>query len=395
MKFWAKRVYADAAASTPVSRAVQKESKRLEALYGNPGGLHDEAQAAKKELDNARSRTAGAIGAHADEIFFTSGGTESNNLAIFGTLRALLHEHGELNAVTTPVEHPSVLEPLQALEREGLYITYLPVTKEGVVEPKDLREALNGQTVFVSVQMVNSEIGTVQNIREIAKEIRHIKRSRTEVPLYFHTDASQAPLWLPLNVEKLGVDMLTLDAQKMLGPKSSGALYVRRGTQLEPLMFGGGQEQGLRSGTENVVLAGALARALSDAQAGAVACAARVAEVRDYLWSEVKKLFPDAVLYGALGAKRVANNLCFSLPGLSGQMAVVALNTHGVAAATRSACSTGEEAPSHVLKALEVSDTAAREALRVTFLPTATNNDAQSVVAALAKVAKRYRNVVN
>jgi cysteine desulfurase len=391
--------------------------QRLQGLFGNPGGLHQEAAAAKKELEAARKRAAKVLGAHADEIIFTSGGTESNNLAIFGVLRSLLHEHGELNAITTPIEHASVLEPLRALEREGLYLTYLSVDSEGVVEPKALHEALNEQTAFVSVQMVNSEVGTVQNIREIAKEIRHVQRSRysadestgslsrgtkergsgvatSSLPLYFHTDASQAPLWLPLNVEKLGVDLLTLDAQKMMGPKSSGLLYARRGTKLEPVLFGGGQERGFRSGTENVVLAGALAQALTDAQKNVETRAKQVSAVRDQLWTMIKSAIPDALVYGPSGYTRVANNVCISVPGLNGQMAVVALNTHGVAASTRSACSTADEESSHVLVALGASEAAAQEAVRLTLLPDVTKREVRRIVRTLYEVANRYRNVV-
>src|SRR3989344_1655059 len=345
MKFWEKRIYADAAAATPLSARVQKEMTRLGGLFGNPGGLHKEAVEAKRELEQARERAAGALGARADEIVFTSGGTEANNLAIFGTLRALLHEHGELNAITTPIEHPSVLEPLRALEREGLYITYLAVDGEGCVDAKELRGAINEQTVFVSVQMVNSEVGTIQDIREIAKEIRHKRLLRRATPIYFHTDASQAPLWLPLNVEKLGVDLMTIDAQKIMGPKSSGLLFLRRGVDLEPLLYGGGQESGLRSGTENVVLAGALALALADAQKSPETLSSQTAAVRDYLWNLLRAVFPDAKLHGPQGERRVANNLNFSIPGLYGQMAVVALDVHGVAASTRSACSAADEEP--------------------------------------------------
>ncbi len=398
MKFWQKRIYADAAAATPLSARVQKEMARLASLFGNPGGIHKEAAAAKLELERARERAASSLSAHADEIVFTSGGTEANNLGIFGALRALLHEHGELNAITTPIEHPSVLEPLRALEREGLYITYLSVDAEGRVDPKELRDAINEQTAFVSVQMVNSEVGTIQNIRDITKEIRHVKRGRgatNSLPLYFHTDASQAPLWLPLNVEKLGVDLMTIDAQKIMGPKSSGLTFIRRGVELEPLMFGGGQESGLRSGTENAVLAGALALALADAQKSPETIAARTSTVRDYLWSLIRAAFPDARLQGPQGEWRVANNLNFSIPGLNGQMAVVALDVYGVAASTRSACSAADEAPSHVLQALHIAEDMAQEAIRVSLLPSATMSDARAIVRALKKVAMRYRNVVD
>jgi cysteine desulfurase len=266
MKYWMlkRRIYADAAAATPLSRAARAELLRLIELYGNPSALHDEAVLAKRELEAARERTAKAIGAHADEIVFTSGGTEGNNLAIFGVLRRLLRVGEDVRAITSAVEHASVLEPLRALAKEGLDLVELSVDSRGFVSHKELREALTQKAAFVSIQMVNSEVGTVQDIRELVREVRHARKERLvdEVPLYFHTDASQAPLWLPLHMERLGVDLMTLDAQKMFGPKGAGVLYVRRGTKLESHIYGGGQERGYRSGTESAALAGSLAVAL-------------------------------------------------------------------------------------------------------------------------------------
>ncbi|MEK7068422.1 MAG: aminotransferase class V-fold PLP-dependent enzyme, partial [Patescibacteria group bacterium] len=282
--FWkrsAPRIYADAAAATPLSNNAKREIMRLLPLYGNAGALHHEGVEAKKELERARAAVAKSVGAHADEIIFTASGTEANNLAIQGVLRPLLRERGELHAITSAVEHQSVLEPLRALEEDGLYTTVVPVDSAGLVDTKMLAESINEQTAFVSIQLVNSEIGTIEPVREIAKAIRQIKRSgisRSEgktrpsgperpsgrdvalpPPIYFHTDASQAPLWLDIKVEKLGVDLMTLDAQKVLGPKGVGCLYIKRGVPIEPLLWGGKQEQGLRGGTENVPLAGAFA----------------------------------------------------------------------------------------------------------------------------------------
>src|SRR3989338_5195698 len=261
--FWNKRIYADAAAATPVSARSKRELVRLLSLYGNAGALHKEGEDAKKELEKARKSIADSIGAHADEIVFTASGTEANNLALHGLLRPMLLVDGEVHAITCAIEHQSVLEPLRALEREGLYVTVLEVDKEGIVDPDALRVALNEETALVSIQLVNSEVGTIEPVRELVKEIR-----RNERKIYFHTDASQAPLWVDISVEKLGVDLITLDAQKVLGPKGVGALYVRRGTPVEPILRGGKQEQALRGGTENVPQAGAFAVALADAQIG-------------------------------------------------------------------------------------------------------------------------------
>jgi cysteine desulfurase len=417
MQFWntKKRVYADAAAATPLSVRSKSELVRLLEVYGNSGALHTEALEAKKELDSARKTIANAIGAHADEIIFTASGTEANNLAIQGTLRPLLQTYSELNAITSAIEHQSVLQPLAMLEREGLYTSELPVDEHGLISPEQLAEVINDETVFVSIQLVNSEIGTIQPIKEIAKVIRKVRQSRnSNVPLYFHIDASQAPLWIPIKVDSLGGDLLTLDAQKIQGPKGVGALYVRRGTAIEPIILGGVQEKALRAGTPNVPMVGAFAVALEDAQAGVESRVQKVAEVRDYCFKKIKEFLPDVIINGPELERgrsllseskdrprslRVANNLNISIPHLEAQMAVIALDAEGVAASTRSACSPGSEEPSHVIKAILENDLGPTEALRagtairITFLPSATKNDALYIAEALKKVAKRYKNM--
>ena len=387
------QIYADAAAATPLSPNVRAEMTRLLDVFGNAGGLHAEAQAAKGVVDDARERCAKAIGAHADEIIFTASGTEANNLAIFGALKKLLHKQ-KVHAITTAIEHASVLEPLKALQSDGLELTIVPVDSEGLIDIKNLRESLRAETALISVQMVNSEIGTVQPIHEIAKEIRHERKKRSDLamPLYFHTDASQAPLWVDLKVEKLGIDLMTLDAQKMLGPKGAGMLFVKRGTALTPLIYGGGQEKGLRGGTENPLAAGALAVALQEAQQGVEARARSVAELRDYCWAQVQSLIPSIIWNGPKPEHRAPNNLNVSIPNLEAQMAVIALNVEGVAASTRSACDVGSEEPSEVIKAIGTSKELAGTAVRFTFLPTFTKREAEYIAQALKRVADRYRN---
>ena len=401
--FWKKRIYADAAAATPLSARSQKELLRLLGAFGNAGALHREGVEAKAELEKARASIAESIGAHADEVVFVASGTEGNNLAIQGILRPLLQAYGEVHAMTCAIEHQSVLEPLRAMERAGRYTTVLQVDVEGLVSTKDIAAAVNDETMFVSIQLVNSEVGTTEPIKEIAKEIRKIRASRKDTPIYFHTDASQAPLWVDINVEKLGVDLLTLDAQKVLGPKGIGALYIRRGTPVEPMLWGGKQERGLRGGTENVPQAGAFAVALADAQKDAEKRVKNITEVRDYCWSEIKRLLPDTVLNGP-GLKqgetlfykvspclRVANNLNISVPGLEAEMAVVSLDALGIAASTRSACTIGSEEPSHVIKALGVPAQMAGTAIRLTLLPGATRAQARRIAQALKETADRYR----
>lgn len=394
-----KRIYADAAAATPLSPRSRKELIRLLGAYGNAGALHHEALQAKGELDFARETIAEAIGAHADEIIFTASGTEANNQALQGIIRPLLLEHGEVHAITCAIEHQSVLVPLKALEREGLYVTEMSVDTEGFVSPKEIAEAITEQTVLISIQMVNSEVGTIEPLRDIAKEIRRIKKERGEggLPLYFHTDASQAPLWVSVSVEKLGVDVLTLDGQKVLGPKGVGALYIKRGTHVEPILWGGSQEMSLRGGTPNVPLAGAFAVALKDAQEGVEVRATNIAAVRDFLWKEIQVRIPDAMLNGPNEHKeegRAANNINVSVPGLDAEMAVLAFDAEGIAASTRSACNTEDEQPSHVIKALGTPKELAKSAIRLTLLPTATKGEAKRIAATLSSIEKRYRIVV-
>jgi len=282
------------------------------------------------------------------------------------------------------IEHPSILEPL----RRSAEVTELKVDKEGLVDPKELAEKITPETILVSIQLVNSEVGTIEPLREIAKMLR-----KADHKIYFHTDAAQAPLWLKLNVEALHIDLMTLDAQKIGGPKGVGALYVRRGTPLKPLLLGGGQEKGMRSGTENIPLCGSFAVAIQEAQQNVEERAQKTAEVRDYLWDEIKKTIPEAISNGPEFKNRVANNLNISIPDLEAQMAVVSLSSLGVAASTRSACSVGSDEPSHVIKALGVPQELAGTAIRFTLLPDATKRDAGAIVRALTETTQRYRQL--
>ncbi|HEY4502116.1 MAG TPA: cysteine desulfurase family protein [Candidatus Paceibacterota bacterium] len=384
---WRKRVYADAAAATPLSRRAKAELLRVLPLYGNPGGLHQEARAAKQELEAARKKIADAIGAHPDEIVFTASGTEANNLALLGTLAPRLRLGEKLSAVTSVIEHQSVLAPLRSLEREGLEVVLVGVQPDGILFPNAVSDALRPDTALVSVQLINSEMGSMQPVREIAKELRRVPERK----ILMHVDASQAPLWLDLMVERLGVDLMTLDAQKILGPKGIGALYIKRGTLIDPVIWGGGQEKGRRAGTENAPLAASFAAALADAQQGVGKRVKKVSAVRDFLLAEIKKVLPDAVLHGPSGESRVANNLNISIPGLDGQMAVVAMDAAGIAVSTRSACSTDNEEPSYVIEALGADKKTAGEAIRITLLPNVSYQDARRIAQALSEIANRYR----
>lgn len=384
--FWKKRVYADAAAATPLSRRARRELVRLLPLYGNAGALHREAVEARKELERARHSIAASIGAHADEIVFTASGTEGNNLALQGLLRPMLLAGQNVHAITIAIEHQSILEPLRQLVREGLAVTEVGVDSQGLVLPNAIVDAVRPETVLVSVQLVNSEVGTIEPVREIAKGLRRANRK-----IYFHTDASQAPLWVDINVEKLGVDLMTLDGQKVLGPKGIGVLYVRRGTPVESILWGGKQERGLRGGTENTPQAGSFALALADAQRDVEKRVKKMTDVRDFLWQEIKRLIPAALINGPEGGARVANNLNVSVPNLEAEMAVISMDALGVAVSTRSACNIGSQEPSHVIKAIGVPPELAGTAIRITLVPDATFGDARRIAAALFETAERYK----
>ena len=269
-----KEVYLDNAATTPVDPAVEAAMRPyfLEE-YGNPGSLHALGQRAQVAVDTAREKIAHAIGANWRELVLTGGATEANNLAVFGVVRAVTVEARKTNPdfvphiITSSIEHKAILEPCAQLEKEGAEVTYIKVGKEGIVDPKDVEAALKENTVLVSIMYANNEIGTIQPIMEIAQAIRSYKLKAQSYKLVFHTDAVQAFQYLDCNVEKLGVDLMTLSAHKIYGPKGIGALYVKKGTPLMPLIMGGGQEEGRRGGTENVPAIVGFAKAVEIAHA--------------------------------------------------------------------------------------------------------------------------------
>lgn len=382
--FGHRRMYADAAAATPLGKEAAREYRRLLPLFANPGSLHREGVAAKSALERARQEAARAIDAHADEIVFTGSGTEGNALALGGVFSRKERGKASHHIITTVLEHPSVLAHLSAHEGASVSVTRLPVAGDGRVDPTSLRDAICGNTRLVSVQYVNSEIGVVQPLREIAKVIRDVnKGSPKDARILFHTDASQAPLYLSCRVDELHVDLMTLDGQKIGGPKGVGALYVRRGVALEPLIHGGGQERGLRSGTENVPAIGAFARALTLAQAGYTERALRIAPLRDRLLEELATV--SGVSINGSREARIANNANVSVSGCEGEELVLRLDALGVAASARSACSMEEGGASYVIEALGRGADAALSSVRLTLLPDATAHDVTGIVRAFKK----------
>jgi cysteine desulfurase len=336
------RIYLDNAATTTVRpEAVAAMLPLLGGGY-NPSSLHAEGRAARAALDDAREAVARVLGAAPREIVFTGGGSESDVTAIVGAARALATRGRHV--VTSAIEHHAVMHAVDALERDGWRVTRLPVDGRGLVDPQEFAAALEPQTTVASVMLANNEIGVVQPVAELAA----LARARGVV---FHTDAVQAAGWLPLAVDALGVDLLSLSGHKFNGPKGVGILYVRRGTPLEPLIVGGGQEHGLRAGTEDVAGIVGLAAALRLAEAERPVTSQRVAALRDRLQSGILAAFPDALVNGA-AAPRLPNNLSVAFAGLPSDALLMRLDLDGIAASAGSACAAGSLEPSHVTAAL-------------------------------------------
>ncbi|HEX3082722.1 MAG TPA: cysteine desulfurase family protein [Candidatus Saccharimonadia bacterium] len=386
-------IYLDHAATTPLDPAVLEAMlPYLKNQYANPSSLYTAARETRRAVETARAQIAGVLGAKTTEIVFTSGGTEGNNLAIQGVLRA----HPGAHWAASAIEHDAVLAAAEPLAAEGHEFTAVPVKPGGIVSPEAVTSAITDQTVLVSIMLANNEIGTIQPIADIAKLVAEVRTQRAKrgitLPLYLHTDAVQAANYLDLHVVRLGVDLLTLNGSKIYGPKGSGALYIRHSTVLSPLMFGGGQERGRRSGTENVAGIVGLAAALVQASARREAEARRLTPLRDHLIEGVVAAVPDAVLNGD-PKRRLPNNVNFTLPGAEGEALVLYLDNAGVMASTGSACSTGSLDPSHVLLAIGRTAAEANSSLRLTLGRATTAADIEAVIKHLPPIVQRLREL--
>jgi cysteine desulfurase len=367
------RIYLDYNASTPIDPAVVAVMQPLlQEAFGNPSSGHWASQSAKTTLERAREQVAALLGAHADEIVFTSGGSEANNLALKGTYFALRAKGGN-HIITQVTEHPAVLKPLAFLERFGAAVTYLPVDEFGRVEPEAVRRAIEPRTILISIMHANNETGTVQPIEAIGAVAR-------EHRIRFHTDAAQSVGKLPTRVDELGVDLLSLVGHKFYAPKGVGALYVRRGTALEPLIHGAGHEHGVRAGTESVLLAAALGEAC--ARSMDLAPMARIRELRDYFWQALKRLYGDRVVLNGHPEHRLPNTLNVSFVGKIGSELLAGLD--GVAASTGSACHAGRIELSPVLAAMHVREEVGMGAIRFSLGRGTTRDEIDRVIAQLS-----------
>jgi cysteine desulfurase len=376
------RVYLDHNATTPIRAEVrEKLLPFLGELWGNPSSAHQFGQEVKPHLDEARNRVAARLACSPGEVVFTSGGTESDNAAIKGVAYAA----GRGHIVTTNIEHPAVLQTVSYLEKRGFNATYIPVRPDGVVDPDDVRRAIRHDTILVSVMHVNNEVGTIQPLREISVITREAK-------VLLHTDAVQSFCKLPTRVDELGVDLLSLSGHKIYAPKGVGALYVRRGTRLDPLIIGGAQEKRRRSGTENVAGIVALGEATRLAAEEAEENLSRWAALRKRLLDGLAAKVPDLTVNGAPAAV-LPNTASVSVRWVEGEGLLLSLDMEEIAVSTGSACSSGSLEPSHVLVAMGLSHEVAQGTLRFSFGRSTTEAEIDLVLATLPPIVERLRRM--
>lgn len=395
------RYYFDHAATTPVdSRVLKKMLPFFSQIFGNPSALYGLGREALRALAEARKTVAKILDASPAEIFFTSGGTESDNLAILGAARAN-RQHGN-HIITTKIEHHAVLHVCEQLEKEGFKITYLPVDKNGLVTAEQILSTLKSQTILVSVMYANNEIGTIEPIAEIGRALlKYNTENRANgFSVLFHTDACQAAGALDLRVTHLHTDLLTLNGSKIYGPKGAGVLYKKRGVNLQPLLFGGEQEFGLRPGTENIANIVGLAEALQLAQRDHLKENKRLIGLRNYLWKKIQEKVAKVKLNGPaldeIGAeelRRLPNNLHFTILDIEGEAMLLYLDEKGIQAATGSACTSQSLEPSHVILALGSPYEYAHGSLRLTLGHSNNKQQIDFLVKILPEVVKKLREI--
>ena len=392
-----RRIYLDTAAATPVRKEVRAAMlPYLENEFGNPSAIHAEGIAARTAVESSRQKVATTLGIRPEGVLFTSGGTESNNLAILGRLKYLARKEGiaysDMEVVTTRIEHPSILSLIPVIEATGVTVRFVEVDEEGKITVAALEKVLSPKTVLVTFAYANSEVGVVQSVSRLVRTVRQFEKTHTHSRrIVVHIDAAQAPLWLPCSLTSLGVDMMSLDVGKCNGPKGVGMLALRGNVPLLPILYGGGQEQGLRPGTENVANIVGSATALALAQADYKERAASVSKLRDSFIDLLTEALPEVLLNGPQGEDRLANNINISLPKLDTEYAVVYLDAQGIAASTKSACAGAGGGESTVVSTMTGNSERAKSTLRLSLSADTTLADAKATVTALV----RFKNKMN
>jgi cysteine desulfurase len=375
------RIYLDNAAATPLDKQVFATMQPyLTDQFYNPSAQYEAARAVKKDLEVARARVAHWFGARPSEIVFTAGGTEANNLIINGVMQ----QYPDANLIMSSVEHDSILRPAEQYNHK-----LAPVLPDGTLDIQQCLNLIDDQTVLISVQYANNEVGVVQPIRQLTQAVAEIKKARQKqgstLPLFVHIDACQAPAYLDIHAASLGVDAMTINSGKIYGPKQTGALFVKAGTILQAQILGGGQERGMRSGTENIANAVGLATALDLVQERRHEETNRMQKLQKLFFDLIKEHLPSAVINGSR-KHRLPNNVHLTLPGQDNERLMMELDERGIQCAVGSACSASNEEPSHVLKAMGLSDAEAQASLRFTMGIQTTEADIRQVVDSLAKL---------
>jgi cysteine desulfurase len=375
-------IYLDYNSTTPADpRVLAAMMPYLAENYGNANSIHSAGQRARAAVDSARQSVADLLGAKSSEIVFTSGGTESDNLAIFGIVNPC--DQSRKHVVTTAIEHHAVLNAAQALEKRGVDVTYVSVGRDGMVDPEDIREAIRPETLLVSVMLANNELGTIQPVEEIG-------RVAAEEDVYFHCDAVQAAGKLPIDVQGLGVDLLSISGHKLYAAKGVGALFVRNGTELGPILFGGHHERDRRPGTENVPGIVGLGKAAELVMENIQADATRITALRDRFEAALLRALPGVKVNGSV-SHRVPNTCNLSFAAAGGEALVIALDLQGVMCSSGAACSSGAVEPSHVLTAIGLSPEQARSSLRFSLGRPTTTEEIDEAIRIIRPVVERLQ----
>jgi len=390
-----KKLYLDYAATTPTDpRVIKVMLPYFCKLSGNASSLHEAGQIARKDMNKAREAVAQTIKAESEEIVFTSGGSEADNLAIKGVFYSLYHQHPHI--ITSKIEHHAVLHTCQFLEKQGAEVTYLPVDKYGIVNVIKLKQAIKDETVLISIMHANNEIGTIQPINEIGQIIKAEKEKRIKkkdfLPIYFHTDAVQTFGHIPVNVNDLNVDFLSASAHKLYGPKGVGMLYVKKGIKIESLIHGGEHEKGRRASTENIPGIIGFAKAVELADQEMEKENKRLITLRDYLIKKVLDNINGSHLNGH-PEMRLANNINVSLEGIEGESMLIELDAFGIYCSTGSACSSATLEPSHVLMAMHLRPEVAHASLRFSLGRWTEKSDLDYVFKKLIMIVNRLRGI--
>ena len=378
-----KRIYLDNSAGTPIDKdilAVMNEY--YSEKYSNPSSIHESGRLANKALNDARARVAKTLNALESEIIFTGSGTESDNLAILG-LKSVRKK-----IIISNIEHKAVSYPARELFEQGKELIFVPVNKKGIVDLKKLSQMIDNDTYLVSIMYANNEIGTIQPIKEISEIIKK-KRGGSFFPI-FHTDACQVPGLLTINTRELGIDMMTINGGKIYGPKGVGALYVKQGIPITPIIIGGGQEKNIRSGTENLPAIVAFSYALEKAEKDRKKNSKKIKELRDYFLKELEREIPDLILNGDR-KKRLQNNINISIPNIEGESMLLMLDQMGISVSTGSACASASLTPSHVLSAIGVDSEIIHGSIRFSLGKYNTKDEIDYTVKVFSEIVKKLK----